>query len=190
MNVFDFDNTIYNGESSFGYYFFCVRHHPTLIRFVFVVLFCLLKYKLCIISEEALMKLCEKYVHDFVASCPDAEQLAEKFWDKNFRKIKKFYFDIKHEDDVIISASFGFILRPAVKRLGIENLICSEVDLKSSKILQICFRKNKKQLFEERFGNAEICNFFTDSLNDTALLHKARCAYIVKGNKIKKWSEN
>ena len=189
MNLFDFDNTIYKGESSFGYYFFCVKHHPKLIRFVFTVLFCLIKYKLCFISEEGFMKLSQKYVHDFVEGCPDAEELAEKFWEKKFKKIKSFYFDMKHEDDVIISASFGFIIRPAMNRLGIKNLVCSEVDFETREIKHICFRKNKMQLFKEFFGDAKIKNFYTDSLNDIALLREAECGYIVKGKKIKKWSE-
>lgn len=189
MNLFDFDNTIYKGESSFGYYWFCVKHHPKLLRFVFVVLFCLVKYKLCIISEEKFMELCRKYVRDFVNGCPDAQELAEMFWEKNFKKIKKFYLDIKNEDDVIVSASFGFILRPAMSRLGIKNLICSEVDLNTCEINQICFRKNKKQLFYESFKGEKIENFYTDSLNDAALLKEAKNGYIVKGDKIKKWSE-
>lgn len=189
LNVFDFDNTIYKGESSFNYYFFCVKHHPTLIRFVFTVLFCLIKYKLCIISVDGFMQLCRKYVYDFVKGCPDAEELAEKFWEKNFKKIKSFYFDMKNEDDVIISASFGFIIRPAMRKLGIKNLVCSEIDLEAKEIKHLCFRKNKKHLFEEMFDGAKIENFYTDSLNDIALLREAENGYIVKGNKIKKWSE-
>ena len=90
MNVYDFDNTIYRGESTLDYYFFCVKHHPKLVRFVFIILFELVKYKLCLVSEEELMGLCRKYVMSFLADCPDSEELSEKFWNKNFGKIKSF----------------------------------------------------------------------------------------------------
>lgn len=189
MNVYDFDSTIYDGESPLDYYFFCVKHHPKLIRFVFIVLFELVKYKMCLVSEAELMGLCEKYVGDFLKDCPDAEELADEFWDKNFKKIKRFYFDLHTDDDVVLSASFGFILKPVMKRLGVNHLVCSEIDMKSGKIERLCYRRNKKTLFDELYGT-KIENFYTDSLNDMPLINVAENAFIVKGEKIKKWSDN
>ncbi len=188
VNVYDFDNTIYRGESTLNYYFFCVKHHPKLLRFVFIVLIELIKYKLCLVSEQQLMKLCEKYVISFLKDCPDAEKLAENFWEKNFHKIKSFYKEMHKENDVIISASFGFMLRPAMKRLGNKCLICSEVNLETGKIERLCFRRNKIDLFKYLCGG-EIENFYTDSLNDMPLMKCAKNAFIVKGEKIERWSE-
>lgn len=188
VNVYDFDNTIYKGESTFDYYLFCVKHHPRLVRFIFIVLLSLVKYKMCLISEKGLMELCTTYVHDFLAECPDALELAEKFWDMRQDRIKDFYFDIKNEEDVILSASFGFMLRPVAKRLGIKNLVCSEVNLDTGEIQRLCFRKNKKKLFCDLIGTS-IDDFYTDSLNDVEMLRFAKNGYIVKGNRISKWSE-
>ena len=187
MNVYDFDNTIYKGESPLDYYFFCVKHHPRLIRFVFIILFELVKYKMCLVSEEELMGLCKTYVADFLKDCPDAEELAEEFWDKNFKKIKNFYYDLHTEDDIVLSASFGFILKPVMKRLGIKHLVCSEINMKNGNIDRLCYRRNKKMLFDELYGGT-IENFYTDSLNDMPLINVAENAFIVKGEKIKKWS--
>jgi len=188
MNVYDFDNTIYRGESTLDYYFFCVKHHPSLIRFVFIVLVKLVKYKMCLISEEELMGICEKYVFSFLKDCPDSLELAEKFWEKNARKIKPFYAKLHKDDDVIISASFGFMLRPVMKNIGVKNLLCSEVNLETGEIERLCFRKNKRTLFESVYSS-EIESFYTDSLNDMPLMRLAKTAYLVKGEKIEKWSE-
>ena len=187
LNVYDFDNTIYRGESTLDYYFFCVKHHPKLIRFVFIILFELVKYKLCLVSEEELMSLCEKYVMAFLKDCPDSEELAEKFWQRNFKKIKGFYGELHKEDDVVISASFGFMLRPVMKRLGVHELVCSEVKLETGEIERLCFRRNKKTLYDKLYGK-EIDNFYTDSLNDMPLIEAAKCAFIVKEERIVRWS--
>ncbi len=188
MNVYDFDNTIYQGESTLDYYFFCVKHHPTLIRFVFIVLVKLVKYKMCLISEDELMEICKKYVFAFLKACPDSKELAENFWKKNERKIKPFYAGLHKDDDVIISASFGFMLRPAMARIGVTNLLCSEVNLKTGEIERLCFRKNKVTLFKSEYSS-EIENFYTDSLNDMPLMRMAKQAHLVEGEKIEKWSE-
>ena len=187
MNVYDFDNTIYCGESTLDFYFFCVKHHPQLMKFVFVVVWSLVKYKLCLISEDGLMRLCTDYVQDFLRICPDAEDLAEEFWKINICKVKSFYMDMHREDDVVISASFGFTLRPVMKHLGVKNLVCSEVNLETGEIERLCFRKNKKTLFFENFGE-RIENFYTDSLNDEEMLKIADNGFIVKGDRVEKWS--
>ena len=184
-NVFDFDNTIYDGESTFDFYLFCVKHHPKALKFVLIVIWSLFKYKLCLVSETQLMNLAEKYVSDFLMCCPDADELAHKFWHKNFRKIKPFYNDVKREDDVVISASFGFLLRPALEKLGVKNFILSEVNLDNSKVLRLCYRKNKLKLFNEYFDGTVVDDVYTDSYNDLPLMSLAsKRIFLVKGNRI------
>lgn len=60
MNVYDFDNTIYDGESSVDFFMFCLKKRPKLIKYILVVFFNLAKYKLCLISKQELLKLAEK----------------------------------------------------------------------------------------------------------------------------------
>ena len=55
MNVYDFDNTIYDGESVFDFYLYSVRRQPKLIRYLFVVVKAFLKYKFCEQSERDLL---------------------------------------------------------------------------------------------------------------------------------------
>lgn len=187
INVYDFDNTIYKGESTLDFYFYCVRRHPVLLKYLFVILVSLVKYKMCIISKEELMNLCKKYVKGFLHDCPDARELAVKFWDRNFKKVKGFYKDIHKENDVVLSASFGFLLRPVMERIGVSNLVCSELDFETGDVERLCFREYKKDLFLERYKDVPIDNFYTDSLNDMPIIQLSKKAYLVKGETIKEY---
>ena len=46
MRVFDFDNTIYNGESVFDFYLFSIKYNPKVAKYVPLAVFNLFKYKL------------------------------------------------------------------------------------------------------------------------------------------------
>ena len=50
MKVFDFDNTIYRGESSVDYSFYMIRHNKKILRYVPTILFSLVGYKLCLLK--------------------------------------------------------------------------------------------------------------------------------------------
>ena len=60
MNVYDFDNTIYDGESVIDFYFFSLKKHPRLIMILPKVVEVLIKYKACIISSEELLSVAEE----------------------------------------------------------------------------------------------------------------------------------
>lgn len=187
MNVYDFDNTLYDGESTFDFYFFCLRKHPKLAKYAFVVLFTFAKYKMCLVSEDKMLSLCETYVNKFLNDCPNAKAYVKEFWTKNAKKLKSFYKDVHKDDDVVISASFGFLIKDALEMLSISNSLCSEVDLDSGKIKRLCFRKNKSELFEKTLGEKSIDDFYTDSYNDMPLMKKARGnVFLVRKDKIRK----
>ncbi len=188
MNVYDFDGTIYDGESTFDFYLYCVKHHPVCIKFAFIVVKSLIKYKMCLIDEDELMRLAKRYICDFLKCCGDAEELAKKFWHGRMKKIQRFYLENKREDDIIVSASFGFLLRPLFERLGIKNYIVSEIDFETASVVRLCYRKNKVALFNEGFPNVRPLDVYTDSLNDKPLMSIAsRDVYLVKHGRVKKY---
>ena len=191
INVYDFDNTIYKGESTLDFYFFCVRRHPLLLRFVFIVAWTLVKYRMCLVSEDELMNLCSKYVRTFLTECGDVEKLAKEFWKKYKSRIKPFYRDTHKPSDVIVSASFGFLLREIMPEIGVSNLVCSEVDLDEMKIVRLCYRGSKVKIFKELYSDCDVEDFYTDSLNDLPLMKLAKGkVYMVKGEKILEWNIN
>lgn len=83
MNVYDFDNTLYDGESTFDFFFFCLSKNPRLLKYAFVVLCTFARYKMCLVSEEKMLSLCEKYVKSFLKDCPNVTEYIKEFWDKN-----------------------------------------------------------------------------------------------------------
>lgn len=188
MNVYDFDGTIYDGESTFDFYLYCVFHHPVCIKFAFIVLKSLIRYKMCRIDEKELMSLAERYICEFLSCCPDARELSVKFWDRKIKKIQPFFLENRQEDDIIVSASFGFLLRPLFERLGIKHYLLSEIDFDSVSVIRLCYRKNKVRLFRESYGCIKVCDVYTDSLNDKALMSLAgRDVYLVKHGRVRKY---
>ena len=186
MNVYDFDNTIYNGESSVHFFFFCIKHKFALIRFIPLIITKLVKYKLCLISEEELTKYVEKYASDFFFHFKNLDELVSDFWDKHMKNIKDFYLKQKQPDDVILSASFSFLLEDVASRLGVNNLACSVLDKETKKITRLCYKENKVEIFRSLYPKCDEITFYTDSMNDKAMIDFAKHAYFVKGNEIKR----
>lgn len=186
MNVYDFDNTIYDGESLFDFYLFCLKKDFKFIKYFKVILSCLIRYKLCIISHEKLTELCGIYCHNFLTDVGDLDKAAKEFWDLHEHKIKPWYFKQKHEDDIIVSANFDIFLQEILNRLNIKYCISSQVDPKQKIVKVLCFRSKKVSLYKEKYNNITIENFYTDSKNDVPMMEISKNAYLVKNNKITK----
>lgn len=184
MNVYDFDNTIYDGETVVDFFFFCLKRKPGLIRFVPAVLSAWIKYRLCVVTMAELESQAEKYLQLFLEMAGEITGAVQAFWDANERKIKPFYAQLRREDDVIISGSCDFILDEICRRLNIRHCICSSVDFKTGRLRRICYREKKPALFRAEYPDAEIENFYSDSKNDLPMMRMAQNAYIVKGHKI------
>lgn len=189
MNVYDFDNTIYDGESTFDFFVYCIGKHPSLVKFLPKVVLVVLRYKMCRISKDELLELMAEHQREFLKIAGDMDILVKGFWDRNICKIKNFYRSAHRSDDVVLSASFSFLLDEAASRLGITNLVCSRMDMDTGEVRELCFRDNKPKLFEKYFPNGIIENFYTDSLNDMPMIKLAKNAYIVKGERIKKYTD-
>lgn len=185
MNVYDFDNTIYDGESCFDLFKFYIKRRPSLLRHAPQVIFAFAKYKLGKVTiEQALSKYGAK-VGSFFRSIPDLQADSEKFWDEHMHNIKPFYKELQQEDDLVITASPEATMRVICRRLGIKNLLGSTVDENSGEITRLCMSTNKVKAFFEAYPDGKIDCFYTDSVkNDSPLIDIAQKAFVVKGNKI------
>ena len=99
---------------------------------------------------------------------------------------EQFYLDTKTDNDLILSATAGFLLKALSPRVGGLNYISSEIDTKTGELKRICFRENKVEIFRRFFPDERIDNFYTDSLNDGPMIEISKNAYMVKGTKIEK----
>ena len=189
MNVYDFDNTIYEGESVLDFYLYSVRKQPFLLKYLFVVLKTLMRYKLCRITTEELEKTAKKYARRYLLELKNKDLLVKTFWDTHQQKIKPFYMEKRKDDDVIISASVDFLLEEILERLGLHHFIATCVDTATGEVKHVCYRKNKVALFLEQYPDAKIENFYTDSLNDAGMMALAKHAYLVKGEALREIGE-
>ena len=186
MNVYDFDNTIYDGESVLDLFFFYVRKDPGLIRYIPKIFYALAKYKAGKLTVEDAIAQYATFVEDYFRGIRDFRADAVEFWDRHMKNIKPFYAELHREDDVIVTASLEFSMEEICRRLDIRHYVGSTIDEATGKVTRLCMRSKKIPAFLEAFPDAHIDNFYTDSpKNDAPLIEMADHAFIVKGNKIK-----
>ena len=184
MNVYDFDGTIYNGDSSLDFWFFCIRKYPGILRFFPRQFFGGLLFFLKHITKEEF----KSRYFSFFEGISDIDSAVKNFWNKNDYKIKDWYKNLQNEDDCVISASPRFLLEEICSRIGVKNLIATEVDKKTGKLLgKNCHGKNKVAFFYERFINTEIESFYSDSISDFPMAKISKNAFLVKCEEIKLW---
>ncbi len=184
VNVYDFDKTIYDGDSTLDFYLYCIKKNVCLLRYLPFQIFALVLYLLKIIDKTE----CKERIYIFLAGIYDIDEYIISFWDNNECKMKEWYLNQKQETDVIISASPSFLLNEICQRLDIKNLIASEVNKQTGIYTgENCYGKEKVRLFREKYEGWEIKNFYSDSLSDTPLAKVAEQSYIVNKNKIEKW---
>lgn len=186
MNVYDFDKTIYAGDSTLDFYFFSLKKSPMLIRFLPIQIIGFIKYMFGMYSK---LQFKEKF-YSFLKGIKDVDSMVELFWNENQDKIKDWYLKSKEESDVIISASPEFLLNNICRRIGIKHLIASEVN-KNTGICEgeNCYGEEKVLRFKKYFEKGEIKKFYSDSLSDAPISLMASERYIVNGNNILPWDQ-
>ena len=186
MNVYDFDNTILHGDSTARFYAYCMLHRPKMWLDIPGQAVNGLMYALRL-REKQVFK--QRMLH-FLTLIGDVDATVEAFWQKNFSRVKPWYYEAQREDDVVISASPEFLVKPACDRLGIKCTMGSPVDKHTGKFFgPNCHGKEKVRRFREVYPNAQIEEFYSDSYSDSPLAGLAQKAWLVKGTELKKWGE-
>ncbi|MDR1927170.1 MAG: haloacid dehalogenase-like hydrolase [Oscillospiraceae bacterium] len=180
LNVFDFDNTLYEGESGIDLFFFYLKKRPSLIRFAPVVLIGVIKYKLHKVQLTDAVQRYAGIISIFLRGVKDFDADAKEFWDKHAHKLRSFYQTLHREDDLVISASPEQSLKEVCGRLGIKRWIGTRVNEETHALEFICFRENKVRAFLERYPGERIENFYTDSMNDKPLMDLAEHVFFVR----------
>ncbi len=188
MNGYDFDETIYNGDSTRDFYFFCLKQRPGVLRFLPMQGGKALSWKLLKKIDKTTFK---ENFYRFFTAVDDIDGMVDAFWESHFKNIKEWYLAQKKPDDLIISASPEFLLRPAIERLGLCNLIASRVDKKTGKYTGLnCWGEEKVRRLREEIPYATVDDFYSDSLSDTPMACIAEGkSFIVKGDTLIPWEE-
>lgn len=184
MNVYDFDDTIYKGDSSVDFYKFCLRRHPSVIKYAFEQIFAYIGFKLGIYSRTQMKQI----IYRYLKCVDDIDKEVELFWSIHKKNLKDWYMNGKRrEDDLIISASPEFILEYIFRDIGVE-MMGSRLN-KTTGIYdgENCYGEEKPKRFYEKYPSGRIDEFYSDSYSDAPLARLADRAYIVKGDKIIDW---
>lgn len=184
LNVYDFDNTIYDGESSFDFFLFFVRRYPWVVRYLPRVALVGIRYRLGRLSERELFRAADRLGHVLVRSGCDLQAMAGEFWEENRGKIRAFYLRRHRDDDVIVSASPRFLLEGIARELGVRSLICSELDVRTGALQFACFRDRKAEAFRRQFPDAVVQRYYTDTAgHDAQMIALAEHAYLIRGER-------
>ena len=184
INVYDFDKTIYDGDSTADFYMYCLKHHPFIALRWPQLAFYFLLFTLQMITKTAF----KEKMYRFLRFVPDVETAIDDFWKTHQKKIKGWYLDQKQDSDLISSASPDFLLNDICRnKLGVR-LIASIVDAKTGLYTGLNNHGAEKvKRLNEEYPHFEINNFYSDSLSDAPLAKIAKKSYLVDGDVIKDW---
>ena len=129
MNVYDFDKTIYDGDSATNFYIYLLKKYPKLWLNIPNIIYGFLGHY---VASKSKTWMKEKFYAGF-KYIPDVNKEIKLFWDINIDKIFPYYLVQQKEDDIIISASPLFDIKEICDRLGIKTYLASNVDPKTGK---------------------------------------------------------
>lgn len=186
MNVYDFDGTVYAGDSTVDFYLYCLRKHPGIVL-------CAPRQASGVLLramgrlDTAAMK---QRFFCFLKRLRDTDALVESFWDERQSRLMAWYLERKRETDLMISASPEFLLAPVCRRLGVRPPVATRMDPASGELRgRNCKGEEKVRRFYERCPEGKIHCFYSDSLTDAPLARLAEEAFLVRGGKPVPWEE-
>lgn len=186
MNTYDFDKTIFYPDSSYCFVKFCLRHYPRAVLHALPAagIFSLLR-----MAKKADTKDLKEKVFSFLPELDDVHRIVDEFWDAYRDHITDWYLRQKEADDLILSASPEFLLRPICEELGVE-LIATLMDPYSGRIQGLnCHDEEKVRRFYEQYPDGHTENFYSDSLSDAPMAHIADRAYLVRNGQLQPWPD-
>ncbi len=187
LDLYDFDGTIYDGDSGVDLVLFAIKKKPKVIFHLLGSLWIVILFLLKVKKKEEM----KDRLFGFLKYFPDTDEFVKEFWECHEHKIKNFWTDKKsHKNDIIISASGRFWLEPIAKKYKVKDLFATDLDPLTGKVTgNNCHGKEKVRIFREKYPKAEIMKMYTDSKNDLPLVEVAKEGILVKRNKLYNYYE-
>ncbi len=183
MNVYDFDHTIYSGDCTIDFWWYCIRRKPSVLLALPRAIFAAARFRLGRCGREEF----KETFYRFLQYLPDAEEYIRDFWAQNLRRIQPWYLKQRETDDLVISASPDFLVSVACVALGIRWL-ASPVDRLRGRLLgPNCRGEEKVRRLHQAYPGAVVGKFYSDSQSDQPLADLAEQAFLLKGGKIHPW---
>ena len=183
-NVYDWDDTVVYPNSGVTFIAFCMWRHNELMRYLPGMGRELLVHRV----KARGSKPFKGEVYRFMRGVPDWEEEVRLFWElKAEPMLRPWYLAQKRPDDIIVSDSAEFLLRPMCEKLGVR-LVATQVDPRTG-LLEgpDCYGPEKPRRLREAFGDVEIEEFYSDSPHDAPLAALARRAFLVNKDERLPW---
>ncbi len=186
MNIYDFDKTIYDGDSTAAFVKYCAKRYKKTWLTLIPTAWAFLLYTLGVYTKTQF----KEKMYRFLRYVPDIDATLQHFWDTHECNILDYYKNQMNETDIIISASPEFLLKPICEMLGIKRLIASKVDKHTGKYTgENCWGEEKVKRLNQKYQITECDEFYSDSFSDTPLAKIAKKAFIVRKNTLTAWDE-
>ena len=188
MNVYDFDKTIYARDSSISIYLYVIKRKPIImIKSTIRQLIAFISYRAGKIGKERLKSEYFSFLKNI-----NIDEYIPGFIDQEMANIEQWYINRKRKDDIWITASPYFIVAKFAEKLGISNVIGSNIEKGTGEMIgKNCFGDEKRRRIEEIINSNNIDEFYSDSLSDYPMAKLAKKAFWVdnRKHKIRKWPE-
>ncbi len=194
--IYDFDGTLYDGDSFIDFFVFSLKKNPFyLFKLLFLPVYIIL-WKFKVIDDKKLKEQFLCYLKSL--NLAERDELVKRFWEKSRNKIFNWVNEEIHKDFetgatlICISASPDFLLHGIVSELKFDTLIASDFydvqgmlhKMKSSN----CKGDEKVSRLnawkEENKVNLIVKKMVSDSFVDMPLFKIAEKCYFVKNKKV------
>lgn len=187
LNAFDFDNTIYRGESPVDFALFMIKHNKRIILYLPTIIYNSIKYKLCWVSIEKWEKKINDFLRTFTLTEEELRRMVKQFWADHVRKLDRQMLKRIRKDDIIITAGPSFLIEGIRDYLKTDRILGTEIDVRRKKLIYYNLGSNKVKRFQQLFGSKRIDRFYTDSFNDRALMDISDRVFIVKKGRMRRF---
>lgn len=187
--VYDFDGTIYDGDSSIDFFKFCIKKNKRVLFYLPKIFLFTVLYLFRIIDVKTYKEKFFSYLRLF----DNIDSLVDEFWKNYNKKINQFFLDDVLKNDAkiyVVSASFDFLLNGYLKQFSNVNLIATNYNLNTYKIEgENCRGKEKINRLNKCDKKIKVEKFYSDSFHDIYLAQKAKQAYLVDKGNVEPWNE-
>lgn len=191
MVVFDFDKTLINKDTLFGFYR-AVDHQNAFfdIKRLLLISFAIF-YKLGLISNTQLKRV---GIALFLKgkSREQIDAIGEKYAQElRLNSIyEDYYLSSSKDQRIVITASLGSYIRPLFE----DNLVlCSELKYENNLVIGLdfnCYSENKPNAYFEEVGKLTIDELYTDSTVDLPLIKISKYTYVVMNGRVIRTIQN
>ena len=187
IDVYDFDGTIYDGDSTFDFVLFCLRRHPGVALSLPALTLAAAKLA---VKKIGLTEF-KSVLFGLMSRRFSLTEEAKLFWqdEKTKAKLGAWFYDRPRDLPIVIaSASPEFELRYAADILGVKNLIGTRCDNATGQLIgKNCKGAEKIERIRAYMGEYTVRAMYTDDTKaDGPLLEIAEEKYKLTHGKLER----